>query len=214
MVIHGGLSNLLIRSNRLKQANVMHSFNLHAGAEPVVCNRFQNQRGAYAIEFALVFPLFFLVVYATLTYGLIFTAQQSMNYAAESGARAALSWPGSGAASTDTLLERAQAALNTAVDYASWVDAISGDQLAIGVCKDAGDGSSELLAEKNWSFGCSAYTNGSGPGDISVVLRYPYRTAPLIPMLGGSLMGFAVPDALTAVAQANLHIAYGASAGG
>lgn len=32
----------------------------------------QRQRGATAVEFALVFPLFFLIFYAIVTFGLIF----------------------------------------------------------------------------------------------------------------------------------------------
>src|SRR3546814_15415662 len=90
--MHGGLSDLLIRSNRLQQAVVAPDMGYTQRFDHIACNRFQRQRGAYAVEFALVFPLFFLIVYATLIYGLIFTAQQSFNYAAELGARAALSW--------------------------------------------------------------------------------------------------------------------------
>ena len=48
------------------------------------------QQGASALEFALVFPLFFLILYMAIAYGLIFAAQQSMNYAAETMARDAL----------------------------------------------------------------------------------------------------------------------------
>lgn len=47
----------------------------------------QSQQGLSALEFALVFPLFFLVLYMAIAYGLIFAAQQSMNYAAETMAR-------------------------------------------------------------------------------------------------------------------------------
>ena len=50
----------------------------------------KNENGAAAIEFALVFPLFFLIFYAILTYGMIFVAQQSITLAAAEGARAAL----------------------------------------------------------------------------------------------------------------------------
>ncbi|KLU20452.1 pilus assembly protein TadE, partial [Caballeronia mineralivorans PML1(12)] len=43
-----------------------------------------------AVEFAIVFPLFFLVFYAIVTYSMIFVAQQSLTLAASEGARAAL----------------------------------------------------------------------------------------------------------------------------
>lgn len=49
----------------------------------------QRQRGATAVEFALVFPLFFLIFYAIVTFGLIFAVQQNLTLAATEGARAA-----------------------------------------------------------------------------------------------------------------------------
>ncbi|MGI4861533.1 MAG: TadE/TadG family type IV pilus assembly protein [Janthinobacterium lividum] len=48
------------------------------------------QRGTAAIEFALVFPTVFLLVYGLITYGLILLAQQSLQFAVAEGARAAL----------------------------------------------------------------------------------------------------------------------------
>lgn len=48
------------------------------------------QRGVSALEFALVFPLLFFILYMAIAYGLIFAAQQSMNYAAETMARESL----------------------------------------------------------------------------------------------------------------------------
>ncbi|MGI4857991.1 MAG: TadE/TadG family type IV pilus assembly protein [Janthinobacterium lividum] len=49
-----------------------------------------TQRGTAAIEFALVFPTVFLLVYGLITYGLILLAQQSLQFAVAEGARAAL----------------------------------------------------------------------------------------------------------------------------
>ncbi len=48
------------------------------------------QRGSVAIEFALVLPLLFVVFYASVSYGLVFMLNQSMVFAAEEGARAAV----------------------------------------------------------------------------------------------------------------------------
>ncbi|KAG0771683.1 hypothetical protein G6F22_016279 [Rhizopus arrhizus] len=45
------------------------------------------QRGVYALEFGLVFVVFFLVFYAILTYSLVAAAQQSVTLAALDGAR-------------------------------------------------------------------------------------------------------------------------------
>jgi Flp pilus assembly protein TadG len=51
-------------------------------------------RGVAAVEFAIVFPLFFLIFYAIVSYGLIFVAQQLLTLAAENGAHAALAFNG------------------------------------------------------------------------------------------------------------------------
>ena len=52
--------------------------------------QFKKQQGAAAIEFAIIFPIFFLIFYAIVTYGLIFAAQQTITLAASEGARAAV----------------------------------------------------------------------------------------------------------------------------
>ena len=49
-----------------------------------------KQKGAAAIEFAIIFPIFFIIFYAVVTYGLIFAAQQTITLAAAEGARAAV----------------------------------------------------------------------------------------------------------------------------
>jgi Flp pilus assembly protein TadG len=50
----------------------------------------RKQRGAYAIEFAVVFMLLFGLLYAIICYGLIFALRLGLQNAAEDGARAAL----------------------------------------------------------------------------------------------------------------------------
>lgn len=49
-----------------------------------------RQRGATAVEFALLFPFLFAVIYGGITYGLIFFLQQRVNFAAQEGVRAAV----------------------------------------------------------------------------------------------------------------------------
>jgi len=48
------------------------------------------QRGAYAVEFALVFLIFFAVLYGIICYGILFAFRLGVQNAAEDGARAAL----------------------------------------------------------------------------------------------------------------------------
>ena len=50
----------------------------------------RHQRGAAAIEFALLFMLFFVVFYALVSYAIAMMLQESFQHAAEEGARAAI----------------------------------------------------------------------------------------------------------------------------
>jgi len=70
------------------------------------------QRGVAAIEFALIFPVFFLLLYGIIAYVLIFLAQQSLTLAAEEGARAALRY---------TTGDRGAAACGTVTPLVSWL---------------------------------------------------------------------------------------------
>lgn len=51
----------------------------------------KRSRGAAAIEFVLLFMIFFTFFYATVTYSLIFFLQTSFSHAANEGARSAIS---------------------------------------------------------------------------------------------------------------------------
>lgn len=59
-----------------------------------------RQRGAAAIEFALIFVPLFALFYAIVSYGLVMALMQGMTLAAEEGARAAVAIDPSGYAST------------------------------------------------------------------------------------------------------------------
>ena len=52
------------------------------------CSRLE--RGASAIEFAIVFPLFFGLIYIMVSYGLLFSLQHSITEAAKESARSAV----------------------------------------------------------------------------------------------------------------------------
>src|SRR5258708_37699419 len=55
-----------------------------SGREP------RTQRGAAAVEFAFVFPVLFLLIYGVIVYSYIFVLQESINYAAQQAAEAAV----------------------------------------------------------------------------------------------------------------------------
>ena len=48
------------------------------------------QGGAAAVEFAFVFPVLFLLIYGVIVYSYIFVLQESINYAAQQAAEAAV----------------------------------------------------------------------------------------------------------------------------
>lgn len=79
-------------------------------AQPRTC------RGATAVEFALVFPLFFMLFYGIVAYGFALTLKQSLTLAAEEGARAALQY----APSVDVRRANAEA---RATSVLSWLPA-------------------------------------------------------------------------------------------
>lgn len=142
----------------------------------------QRQRGLAAIEFAIVFPLFFMVFYAIVTYGLIFIAQQSITMAAAEGARAALRY-----AATDTL--RTTNARNAAL----------------------GNGSTAYWLNGRLSFSGTIaatcpYNGGAVTGRCytATVTYANYRQNPLVPLLLGGLMRVAVPTQLSSTAVVQL----------
>lgn len=75
----------------------------------------RGQRGAVAVEFAMVFVIFFILLYGGIAYGMIFAIKHSFTQAAAEGARAALQDVGD-------LDARKALALDTATQIVSWLD--------------------------------------------------------------------------------------------
>lgn len=163
----------------------------------------RNQKGAVAIEFALLFPIFFLIFYAIVTYGLIFTAQQTLTLAAAEGARAAVRYPAQVPANTSLISARKSAAcamtngtlewlrnMGTGLGGNSCIDSPTGD--AAGIYVSSGD--------------CVGGSVGAGISCINVRINYNYAASPLIPKLLGPVLSLPTPDILRggAVAQVSL----------
>jgi Flp pilus assembly protein TadG len=140
------------------------------------------QRGTATIEFAIVFPVFFLVLYAIITYSMVFLTQQSLTAAAEEGARAALVWQNAATDGT-ALSARATQACSRAATVVSWLPVAA-------TCTNA------ISAAPS---GC---TNNPAMDCIQVTLTYAYGTNPLVPLL--PLLDLAVPQSLTG--QATVQI--------
>lgn len=138
-----------------------------------------------------MFGAFFIVLYGLVTYGMIFSAQQSLNLAAQDGARKALQWQGG----AGHMHLRADAARTFAQQQADWIVDVSGAPLAIAVCDSTGPLSVTTGAD------CSGLPLADD--QIEVIVSYAYGTFPLIPTL--PLFGYAmVPDVLSARASVRL----------
>ncbi|WP_240754362.1 TadE/TadG family type IV pilus assembly protein [Lampropedia aestuarii] len=85
------------------------------------------QRGVYAVEWAIIFPVFFALLYAIISYGLTFLVRESMQYAVEEGARAALRYPSSSvqaaAPSSPPWEHRRTQAQNATANALAWLPA-------------------------------------------------------------------------------------------
>lgn len=143
-----------------------------------VC-RLRAQRGATAIEFAMLFPLFFIILYAIVTFSLIFVAQQNLTLAAEEGARAALNWQANTSMQT-ALVNRGNAACAAA---------------------------KLVIASLVQSARCTSSSAPCGPNNtmqcVNVVLAYDYQSSPLVPSL--PLMNVTLPTSLSSSATVQLN---------
>ncbi len=164
----------------------------------------KNQRGATAIEFALVFPVFFLVFYGMLTYGLIIMMRLNLQHAAEEGARAALRYQrlveeGSESPAPTQLELRRRYAITIAERQSDWLRSWKPGLVEISarICKADAiiDDASVCPANNAAVADCDV-----APGcQVIVTVRYPYAAAdngPAIPPLPG--IGLVIPNYLYA----------------
>ncbi|WP_159272925.1 TadE/TadG family type IV pilus assembly protein [Variovorax boronicumulans] len=106
------------------------------------------QRGAYAIEFAVVFLIFFAVLYAVICYGMLFAFRLGLQNAAEDGARAALQYQ-------STIDGRKNRAVNVAISKSNWMPQVVKPVVSAQICR--AEGSNEctpLTCGPAWSQRC------------------------------------------------------------
>jgi Flp pilus assembly protein TadG len=117
--------------------------------------RLARQDGVAAVEFAIVAMVFLLFLYGIITYGFIFGLDQSLNHAAEEGARAAIS--------KSTEADAITYAHDTAFSRLSWLGSNihSGDVVA-------------SVA------GCA---NDAAVRCLTLTITYPWATRPVVPKL-------------------------------
>jgi len=126
--------------------------------------QYRTQRGATAIEFAIVFPVFFMVLYGIVQYGMIFAAQQTLTLAAEEGARAALQYQAADGTVSGSLSARATVAQATCADMVGWVAQMADVDPAT-ICA-----ATQVSARCLQSMYC-----------VQVTTAFPYGSKPLMP---------------------------------
>jgi Flp pilus assembly protein TadG len=117
----------------------------------------RREDGVAAVEFAIVSMVFLLMLFGILTYGYIFGLSQSLNHAAEEGARAAVSTTSDSAAITK--------AHDTALSRLSWL----GSRIQ----------SSDIVAA------VAACPSDVTVKCVTVTITYPWNTRPVIPHFVG-----------------------------
>lgn len=146
------------------------------------------QRGVAALEFALVFPVLFLMMYGLLSYGMILAAQHSLAQSAAEGARADLRFD----SANDALTTRTTAACARAKQGVQWLEQVSGYGV---VCK----------TQVEPSVSCQLPPTLSNVVHcLSVSLSYDYAAKPIVPRL--PLLP--TPQRLTGMAVAQIALTY------
>lgn len=156
-------------------------------------NKKTNMHGVAAVEFALVFPVLFLMLYGLLTYSLIFAMQHSLSLAAAEGGRAAVRF----LSTKDTTDARRDAACDQMEKSLSWLI-----DLGIDFSCPAGGGGSGLSVEFKSYPQVSCLNQNTTLDCLDIKLTYAYGAHPLIPKL------LPVPEKLTGHSFTQIALSY------
>lgn len=164
----------------------------------IVRRRFQ--RGVYALEWALIFPVLFVLLYAIICYGLTYLVRESMQFAVEEGARAALRYPSTAVlgGATPTWLHRSTEARQAAAHALTWLPAPikpEADDIQFTVCP-VQDASCTPATALNPALTCDVHT------PCLVLVSYTienYAANAIAPAIPG--LGLMLPSALEAKAS-------------
>lgn len=139
----------------------------------------QDERGSVLVEFAFVFALFVLVIYAIISFGVILAAKNSITHAAAEGARAAV-----GAVDdpmTVDVDEREERAKKKVGESLAWFKSRY----------EPGDTTASIAQ-------CADSTRDC----ITVTITYPYDTRPIVAPPPG--LGLVIPSKLVSTAVVEL----------
>jgi len=160
---------------------------------PVVVNpwsfgsRARRQRGVYAVEYALVFPFFFLLVYGALALSIVMFMRIDLQHAAEEGARAALRYQPS-------VGTRLQKAVTTTTQLTAWMP---GPRTVVADICAAGASCQPTVTPASPSPSCGDTLDAACR--LMVVASYDYASHPVVPSLPG--FGLLLPSVLSANAS-------------
>ncbi len=147
-----------------------------------------RQHGAYAIEYAMAFPFFFLVVYGALALIVVLFMRFDLQHAAEEGARAALRYqPTAG-----SRLQQAVSVVNTNTSWMPGPRSVAVDICPAGaVCEPTSTPATPNTANCGDTLATAC--------QIMVVASYNYAANPIIPQIPG--FGLLLPTVLQANAS-------------
>lgn len=150
----------------------------------------RQQGGAYAVEYAIVFPIFFMLLYGTLAYGTIFSMRLGLQHAAEEGARAALRYQQTSEPEELQITLREAAAEAVALTRASWMSSMGTLNVAADICPVSVEClptlgnklSDDVVCGETFLDGCQ----------VVVAVNYPYASQPIFPSIPG--LGLIFPE--------------------
>ena len=120
-----------------------------------------HQHGNAAIEFAILLPLLLYVIYALVSFAMMYSAQHLMTLAATEGARASLQYQPADDVDASLALRRTRAC-STAMAFVDWVQQHSDNSVTCEARSAACEHDAESIC-------------------IEVELTYPYASQPLLP---------------------------------
>lgn len=132
-------------------------------------------KGVAAIEFALVFPVLFIILYGLVTYSLIFAIQHSLSMAAAEGGRAAVKYQ----SNDDTMDMRINAACEEARKNLSWVARFG---LFLDCSSNGNNNSAAILSAKFLPITCQFQSSNATTQCLDLKLVYKYSSQPLLPI--------------------------------
>lgn len=154
-----------------------------------------RQSGVYALEWAIIFPVFFMLLYAIISYGLAFLVRESMQFAAEDGARAALRYQ-------STVSTRLATAQGVVVERLGWLPSAlipPANTINVRVCRVG-----------NLDYCPQDLTCGVAVTERCMVrldFSIPYGTSPLTP--GLRMFGMDILNPSTLSASASILVDHG-----